>query len=111
MRLILAASAAAGLISVLTPMLWTRWRPDWLPWPIESYIDGVHNLGKPQPWLFPIFPWAAFAFAGLAIGFILQSEWTRAREVKVFSAIGMGGLVLIEVSRRLDRLPIRDHAS
>ena len=107
MRLILAASAAAGLISVLTPMLWTRWRPDWLPWPIESYIDGVHNLGKPQPWLFPIFPWAAFAFAGLAIGFILQSEWTRAREVKVFSAIGMGGLVLIEVSRWLNRLPIQ----
>ena len=29
----------------------------------------------PQPWLFPIFPWTAFAFAGLALGFVLQSDW------------------------------------
>ena len=44
-----------------------------LPWPIQSYINGVHNLGEPQSWLFPIFPWGAFAFAGLAIGFLLVS--------------------------------------
>src|SRR4051794_10268591 len=47
----LAAAGTALLISLLTPLLWTTWRPDWLPWPIESYINGVHNLGKPQAWL------------------------------------------------------------
>ena len=52
------------LISLLTPPLWTTWRPQWLPWPIESYIDGVHNLGQPQAWLFPIFPWTAFRLCG-----------------------------------------------
>ena len=104
---VLAAAGAALVISFLTPPLWTTWRPDWLPWPIESYINGVHNLGKPQPWLFPIFPWSAFAFAGLAIGFILQSEWTRSREVKVIGAIGIAGLILIGLSRWLDGLSIQ----
>jgi uncharacterized membrane protein len=105
--LILGASAAALAICLLAPLLWTVWRPNWLPWPIESYINGVHNLGKPQAWLFPIFPWSAFAFAGLALGFILQSEWTRVREVKVFLGLGVAGLMLIELSRWLDRLSIQ----
>src|SRR5580700_4780008 len=45
--------------------------PRHLPWPLESYINGVHVFGNPQPWLFPIFPWSAFAFVGLAVGFFL----------------------------------------
>jgi uncharacterized membrane protein len=103
--LVLASCGTALLLSLFSPLLWTTWRPDWLPWPIESYINGVHNLGAPQPWLFPIFPWSAFAFAGLAIGFILQSQWIRAREAKAFFVIGLVGLALIELSRLLDVLP------
>src|SRR5215469_12030633 len=80
LSLILAGSGMALLISLFTPLLWTTWRPRFLPWPLESYIDGVHNLGTPQAWLFPIFPWSGFAFAGLAVGFILQSPWSRDRE-------------------------------
>ena len=103
--LILAAGATALLISLLTPMLWTVWRPRWLPWPLESYINGVHNLGTPQAWLFPIFPWSAFAFAGLAVGFVLQSQWTRAREAQVFFSVGSAGVGLVELARWLDRQP------
>ena len=103
--LIFAAAATALLISLLTPLLWTTWRPSFLPWPLESYINGVHNLGTPQAWLFPIFPWTAFAFAGLAVGFILQSPWTRAREARVFVSLGIVGVALIELSRWLDALP------
>ena len=103
--LILSAAAAALVISVLTPLLWTTWRPRFLPWPLESYINGVHNLGTPQAWLFPVFPWTAFAFAGLAVGFILQSPWTRAREARVFLFLGIAGVVLIELSRWLDAAP------
>jgi uncharacterized membrane protein len=105
--LVLAACGTALLISLLTPLLWTTWRPDWLPWPIESYINGVHNLGKPQAGLFPIFPWTAFAFAGLAVGFLLQSAWMRAGEVKGFMALGMVGAGLVLFSRWLDRLPVK----
>ncbi|HVI10383.1 MAG TPA: heparan-alpha-glucosaminide N-acetyltransferase domain-containing protein [Candidatus Binatia bacterium] len=108
--LVLAAAATALLISLLTPPLWTTWRPDWLPWPIESYINGVHNLGAPQAWLFPIFPWSAFAFAGLAAGFILQSKWAREREAYAFALAAGLGLALVEISRWLDAQPRQIYA-
>jgi uncharacterized membrane protein len=103
-RLALGATAGgiALLISLLTPPLWTAWRPRWLPWPVESYLDGVHNLGQPQSWLFPVFPWTGFAFAGLAAGFLLWSDWARRREATVFSLAGAGGVGLIYLARWLD---------
>jgi uncharacterized membrane protein len=100
-----AAISAALAISLLTPLIWTVWRPRWLPWPIESYIDGVHNLGAPQAWLFPIFPWSAFAFAGLAIGFVLLSDWARERPALTLVAAGGGGVALIFLARWLDAGP------
>ena len=105
LALVLAAVGTALLISLLTPPLWTNWQPRWLPWPLESYINGVHNLGTPQPWLFPIFPWTAFSFAGLASGFILQSQWARKREAPVFFLAGAAGVVLIAAARWLDAQP------
>ena len=108
--LVLAAAAAALAISLLTPPLWTTWRPHWLPWPLESYINGVHNLGTPQAWLFPIFPWSAFAFAGLAAGFILQSPWAREHEAVSFLAMGAAGCVSIASSRWLDHQPRQIYA-
>jgi uncharacterized membrane protein len=96
-RLAMAVSAAGvGLaIALLTPMLWTVWRVPGLPWPLETYINGVHNLGTPQAWLFPVFPWSAFAFVGLAVGFWLQSEWARQRGATPFLLAGGGGIGLI----------------
>ena len=108
--LILAAAGTALLISLLTPPLWTTWRPTWLPWPIESYVDGVHNLGIPQAGLFPVFPWTAFAFAGLAVGFILQSQWARTLEPRAFFSMGLAGSVLIAFARWLDRQPRQFYA-
>ncbi len=103
--LILASAAVALGISLLTPLLWTVWRPSFLPWPLESYINGVHNLGSPQPWLFPIFPWAAFAFVGLAIGFFLQSSFVGSHEATIFFSLGASGLILIQLSRWFDSQP------
>jgi len=103
-RLAMAASGASvGLaIALLTPLLWTVWRPRGLPWPLETYINGVHNRGTPQPWLFPIFPWSAFAFMGLAVGFLLQSDWARQRGARPFVAAGLSGVCLIYLARWLD---------
>ncbi len=101
-RIGIAATAVGLVISFLTPLLWTSWRPHWLPWPIESYINGVHNLGTPQPWMFPIFPWTAFAFAGLALGFCLQADWTRRHEATTFLFAGLFGAGLIELARWAD---------
>ena len=102
LALILSAAGTAAVISLLTPLLWTVWRPNWLPWPITSYIDGAHNLGTPQQGLFPVFPWTAFAFAGLAVGFILHSQWAHDREPQIFFALGFIGSLMIELSRFLD---------
>jgi len=103
------SAAAAGLaVSLLTPLLWTHWRPRWLPWPIESYINGVHNLDQPQPWLFPIFPWTGFAFIGLALGFVLLrassplDAKTRKNEAPQFFLLGATGVALIYGARWLD---------
>jgi uncharacterized membrane protein len=102
LALLLASAGMASLISLLTPPLWTTWRPHWLPWPLESYINGVHNLGTPQAWLFPIFPWSAFAFAGLAAGFLLQSHWARKNEAMMLLLLGAAGVTFFATSRWLD---------
>ena len=105
LALVLTALGTALLISLVTPPVWTTWRPTWLPWPLESYVDGVHNLGVPQSGIFPIFPWTGFAFAGLGVGFSLQSEWARGREAKAFFSLGIAGGALIVFSRWLYAQP------
>jgi uncharacterized membrane protein len=103
--LILTAGGTTLLISLLAPPLWTTWRADWLPWPIESYVNGVHNLGTPQASMFPVFPWTGFAFAGLAVGFVLQSSWAREQGERAFFSFGLAGSLLIEFARWLDAQP------
>lgn len=106
----LAAALAAG-IAMATPPLWTTWRPSWLPWYLESYINGVHTFGVPQPWLFPLFPWAGFAFAGLAVGMILFADWPAKNPAKAVTLIGAGGVGLFFLSRALDGNSVRLYAS
>lgn len=101
----LSAVFVALGIALLTPLIWTIWRPRFLPWPLESYVNGVHNLGEPQPWLFPIFPWTAFAFIGLAVGFALLSDWGRKRAGLAILLLGFFGIALIQTARWADSLP------
>ena len=101
-----ASIAVVALIALLTPPLYTTWRPTWLPWEIESYIDGCHNLGAPQPWLFCIFPWTAFAFAGMAAGFILFSKRARERTASILTGFAVTGAAAILVAYALDHSPI-----
>ncbi|HWZ81774.1 MAG TPA: heparan-alpha-glucosaminide N-acetyltransferase domain-containing protein [Terriglobales bacterium] len=108
--LIATGVLVAALIALLTPPLWTNWRPSRLPWPIESYINGVHNLGTPQPWLFPIFPWTAFAFVGLAAGFILFSDWARDHSSRTLALFAVAGVGMFAVSRWLDHTPMQTYS-
>jgi len=105
--LVSASLAVTALIALLTPPLYTTWRPTWLPWQLESYIDGCHNLGAPQPWLFCIFPWTAFAFAGLAAGLILFSESARERTARTLSAFAGVGAAAILIAYALDHSSIQ----
>jgi len=107
LSLVLGSLATGLAISLLTPLFWTTWRPDRLPWPVESYINGVHNLGQPQPWVFPIFPWTGFAFVGLATGFFLLSDWPRRKPISAFVLAAVNGLILIYVAQWFDHRPAR----
>ena len=104
------AAAIAAVIAIVTPLLWTTWQPHWRAWWLESYINGVHTFGTPQPWLFPLFPWAAFAFAGLAAGFLLQTDWARQQETAAMVLAGAGGVVLVALGIWLDARPVQLYA-
>jgi uncharacterized membrane protein len=103
---IVAAVVAVG-VAMATPPLWTTWRPRWLPWYLESYINGVHTFNKPQSWLFPIFPWAAFAFGGLAAGFLLFSAWAERNPGTTVSLLGAAGVAIYYLSMWLDASRVR----
>ena len=109
-RGILCSFAAAAMIALVTPPLWTNWRPTFLPWPLQTYINGVHTYPEPQHWLFPIFPWCAFAFAGLAIGFLVFSEFAQKRESLFFILLSLAGVAAILLSMLFDSLPIHLYA-
>src|SRR6266496_615086 len=109
-RTLVAAIFVAAIVAMTTPPLWTTHRPKFLPWPIESYINGVHIFGQPQPWLFPLFPWSAFAFAGLAAGFFLFSESAKRREGLMFAALGAAGIIAVALSVFFDSTRIRLYA-
>jgi uncharacterized membrane protein len=104
---IMTAVICAAAIAVFTPPLWTNWRPHSLPWWLESYVNGIHTFDKPQPWLFPIFPWAGFAFSGLAVGTLFLPEWARKSEVLALTLAGASGAAFITLGMRLDASPVR----
>jgi len=109
-RTVVAALLTATFIAVLTPPLWTTWQPHWRAWWLESYLNGVHTFGTPQPWLFPVFPWTAFAFAGLLAGFLFLSDWSRRNEFASLAAAGVSGAALIALSVWLDAQPVQIYA-
>ena len=105
-RAIVWSIVTATVIALATPLLWTTLRPKWLPWPLESYINGVHIYNQPQPWLFPLFPWSAFGFVGLALGLFLFSNLAKHKQVLTFSTIAGIGLAACGLSMLLDAAPL-----
>jgi len=106
-RNLAGALLAAAAVALATPALWTIWRPRFLPWPLESYINGVHTFDQPQPWLFPLFPWVAFAFAGLTVGFCMFTSLAKRLDNWSFALLGAAGLAICGLSVAFDRSPIR----
>lgn len=109
-RTLVAGLFAAAVVAMATPPLWTTYRPKFLPWPLESYINGVHIFEKPQPWLFPLFPWSAFAFAGLAVGFSLFSGFAKRKEGLAFALVGGAGALACWLSTVFDSSRVRLYA-
>jgi uncharacterized membrane protein len=110
LRGVFGAILAATLIAMLTPPLWTTYRPRLLPWFLESYINGVHIYGQPQPWLFPLFPWSAFAFAGLAVGFLFYTSFARGRQSAFLLLLGFSGVAACVAAQLFDSSAIHLYA-
>ena len=104
-QLMFGGAAAALAIAMATPLLWTTYRPRLLPWFLESYVNGVHIFDKPQPWLFPFFPWAAFACAGLAVGCFLLSPWGRTHQAAATASTAALGAAIGALAFWLDAQP------
>ncbi|HET9792623.1 MAG TPA: acyltransferase family protein, partial [Candidatus Angelobacter sp.] len=104
-RMALNAAFASAVIIMLSPLVWTH-RFTQLPWFIASYLNGVHNQGKPLPWLFPIFPWAAFAFAGVVVACILQSQKAKSLQSLRIPLIAAGGVLVAALGYGFDHLSV-----
>ena len=109
-RSVISPLLVAAVIAFATPPLWTTYRPRFLPWPVETYINGVHSLNEPQHWLFPIFPWCAFAFVGLAVGFLVFTDFAQKREPVFFGLLGLSGAAAILLSIFFEALPLHFYA-
>ena len=108
-RVALAVLFAAA-IAMATPPLWTTHKPTLLPWWLASYINGGHVAYEPTGWLFPIFPWTAFAFAGCAAGLLLTWSTRAGRERAMLAGLGAAGVGLWFLSGWVDALPVRLYA-
>ena len=100
----------AAVIAIATPPLWTTHRPNFLPWMLESYINGVHNFGSPTPWIFSIFPWCGFAFVGLAFGSFLFSDFAQRKEVSALGIVGAIGVLACALSLWWDYSSVKFYA-
>lgn len=107
---IAAAIAAAMAVALATPLIWSHRFPV-LPWEIATYFNGVHSFKTPQPWLFPMFPWIAFAFVGLAVGFFLFSDFTKQRLTVAIVALGAAGVAACLLAVAFDLGPVRLYES
>ena len=110
-RTLAAGLLVATVVALATPPLWTTHRPKFLPWPLESYINGVHVFNEPQAWLFPLFPWSAFAFAGLAVGFFLFSPFAKKKEALAFTLLGALGIGASYLSTVFDASRVKLYAA
>ena len=98
------------MIALATPPLWTTHRPRFLPWMLESYINGVHIYNAPQTWLFAIFPWSGFAFVGLAFGLFIRSDFAQRKEVQALAATAAVGALACLLSLAFDNSSVKLYA-
>jgi hypothetical protein len=74
-----------------------------LPPLVLEYIDGFNGIGHPN--YFTFFSWAAFTFAGSALGYLLIDARARGTEEQFILRSGACGVVLYWMGYYLNYLP------
>jgi uncharacterized membrane protein len=96
------AAGIALAIAMLTPPLHTTWKIDSIPWWLASYIHGGHTDYVPKGWLFPLFPWSAFTFAGAAAGIVVARAHRLGRDRAAVLGLAAAGIAMFLIARALD---------
>jgi uncharacterized membrane protein len=95
---VFTAVGAAACFAIATPFVWDGGLVSGRPERIAGYLSGrVPNS------TFPIFPWAAYAFAGHAMGSLIGAARGGGLERTMTRLVG-AGLAMIPLSMMLDRL-------
>jgi uncharacterized membrane protein len=92
------AGGAAGLVVLLTPLMWLN-NPAFIPHPIAAYLNGLRGS------LFPLFPWAGYVLFGVAVGYFCKT-WESTHGAFPFLQLGAGGMGLALVGTSLQRVPL-----
>jgi uncharacterized membrane protein len=79
------AVAVAVAVALLAPHVGRIPWPGWAPWQAYSYLSDQRS------WFFPLFPWLAYAFAGLFAGTV----WARAGRDPATARVAMLWTVLV----------------
>jgi uncharacterized membrane protein len=78
------AGAVTLVVVFVSPLIGHLPWPKWAPWQVYSYISDQRS------WFFPLFPWLAYAFAGLFAGTL----WGRARSTASARVVMLGTLLV-----------------
>lgn len=81
---ILAMGSAAAVFVFITPWVYPVRN---LPAFVLSYLNG-----NSHPWYFSLFPWAAFALAGITFGYALLAAKVRIGEAEFFKGVAVAGV-------------------
>lgn len=83
------AAAAAVAVALLSPLVGHIPWPTWAPWQVYSYVADQRS------WFFPLFPWLAYAFAGLFAGTLWARTGGGERARAVMLGTLLAGLLLV----------------
>jgi uncharacterized membrane protein len=90
---IAALVLATLVIAFLTPIVRALPQLAALPDQVEGYIRPIPHLSN-----FVFFPWAAFVFAGAAVGVLVDGALTHATESRLNVRFGLAGTLLAAVA-------------
>ena len=97
----------AMAIALVTPPLWRTGGQSFCLGRLKLTSTVRIRITSRSTGCSPSSRWCAFAFTGLAVGFLAFSHFARKREALFFGLLGLGEITAILLSMLFDALPVR----